>query len=295
MKLFSKRILNSIVLTAMILAYIACSSLRKQATNLPEQKQNDVKYGSNERNIMDVYLPANRDASTPFVLLIHGGGWVGYGKENIREYQDTLFANGIAVASINHRYANDSTIHYHEMITDAETALDYCSGHADEWHTRSNNFVVTGVSSGGHLALMTGYSSRKKIKAIVEFSAPVNFADTALLNYARQVNLLDLIQKMTGKIYRINEPLDAAFYDASPVNHIKKDIPVLIVHGDADPLVPYAQAQLFNQMLEEVGAVHKLITLPDVGHSLQPKDSVLYKMMYSEAVNWILKYGTDTD
>lgn len=293
MKLFSKRIFNTVVLTAMIVAYFACSSPQKQATNLPEQKLNDVKYGSDDRNIMDVYLPAKRGVSTPFVLLIHGGGWIGYGKEYIREYQDTLLANGIAVASINHRYANDSTVHYHEMITDAETALDYCSEHADGWHTRSNDFVVTGVSSGGHLALMTGYSSRKKIKAIVEISAPVNFADTALLNYSRQVNLLDLIQKMTGKIYSINEPPDAAFSDASPVNHIKKDIPVLIVHGDADPVVPYAQALLFNKKLEEVGAMHKLITLPDVGHNLQPRDSLLNKMMYSEAVKWILKYGCD--
>jgi len=295
MKLFSKKIVNVVVFAAIVTACFACSSLQKHATNFPEQKLFDEKYGPYERNIMDVYLPANRGVSTPIVLMIHGGGWVGYGKENIREYQDTLLANGIAVASINHRYANDSTIHYHEMIVDAEAALDYCSDHAEEWHIRGNGFVVTGVSSGGHLALMTGYSSNKKIQAIVEFSAPANFADTALLNYTRQVNLLDLIQKMTGKTYQTNQPLDPAFSDASPVNYIQKDIPVLIVHGDADPVVPYSQALLLNKKLEEAGAVHKLITLPDVGHSLQPKDSVLNKMMYSEVVNWILKYGSETN
>jgi len=277
---------------ALVLAHLACSPVQQSGANLAEEKLMDVKYGPYERNLMDVYLPAHRGDSTPFVLLIHGGGWVGYGKENIREYQDILLANGIAVASINHRYANDSTIHYQEMVADGEAALDYCADHAEQWHTRNNYFAVTGVSSGGHLALMTGYLSPQKINAIVEFSAPTNVADTALLNYTRRVGLLDLIQKMTGKVYQTNTRPDDAYFEASPVNHVKKEIPVLIIHGDADPVVPYVQALELNQKLESAGAVHKLVTLPNAGHSLQPQDSVLRDTMYSEAVNWILKYGT---
>lgn len=280
-------------IVAVIMIISACSSAKKTtAQALAQEKLNDVKYGPYDRNIMDVYLPANRTANTPFALLIHGGGWTGYGKEYIREYQDTMLAHGIAVASINHRYANDSTIHYKEMLADADAALTYCINHAAEWHTRSNNFVITGVSSGAHLALMYGFTSTKKINAIVEFSAPTNVSDTALLSYTMKVNLLDLIQKMVGKKFQPGQPLDAAFADASPVNHVRKDIPVLIIHGNADPVVPYVQALQLNEKLQQAGAVHKLVTLPNVGHSLEPKDSALKTMMYDEAVKWINTYGT---
>lgn len=270
---------------------VGCNTTNKPTTgSKTELKLSDVAYGTNPRNIMDVYLPANRNNTTPFAILIHGGGWVGYGKEYIREYQDSLLANGIAVASMNHRYANDSTIHYTQMLEDVDNALNYCIAHAKEWNTRKDYFVMTGVSSGGHLALLYGFTSPKKINAIVEFCAPTNLADTALLNYAVKTNLIDLIQKMTGKKYAEGKPLDPAFALSSPINHIK-NIPVLIVQGNADLVVPYSQSVQLNQALEEKGIVHKLVTIPNAGHDLNLTDPATRTLVYGEAVKWILKYG----
>lgn len=280
-----------LVYLSLLVLSIGCSTANKtKSSSTTELKLSDVVYGANPRNIMDIYLPANRNQTTPFALLIHGGGWVGYGKENIREYQDTLLANGIAVASMNHRYANDSTIHYPQMLEDVDNALNYCIAHAKEWNTRNDRFVMTGVSSGGHLALLYGFTSTNKINAIVEFAAPTNLADTALLNYAVKTNLIDLIQKMTGKKYKEGKPLDPSFALSSPINHIK-NIPVLIVQGKADRVVPYSQSLQLNQALEEKGIVHKLVTIPNAEHDLNLTDPATKKLVYGEAVKWILKYG----
>ena len=58
--------LYSFLLMMIIVAGSGCSSSHKIPVNLFEEKLNDVKYGSYSRNVMDVYLPPNRDKSTPF-------------------------------------------------------------------------------------------------------------------------------------------------------------------------------------------------------------------------------------
>ena len=35
----------------------------------------NVSYGTDARNKLDIYLPAERDISTPVILLVHGGSW----------------------------------------------------------------------------------------------------------------------------------------------------------------------------------------------------------------------------
>eukprot|EP01133_Synstelium_polycarpum_P010549 gene10549-12272_t len=229
-----------------------CAKAEKPVDSLTLQKKMDVVYGPYPRNIMDVYLPAGRSASTPFVLLIHGGAWTMAAKENIREYQDSLLAHGIAVASINHRYANNQDVHYPQMMEDVEKALNYCISQANQWNIRSDHFVLTGVSSGAHLALLYSYTSKKNINAIVEFCGPTDLTDTTTLNYEIKTGLIDVIQKMTGRNYVKGAQLDPSYADSSPVNHVK-NIPVLIIHGDKDKVVPYAQSLFLVKELQKKG------------------------------------------
>lgn len=276
------------------IAIICCftfAAWRLATVGVPAEKLMDVSYGPYPRNKMDVYLPANRTDHTPFVVLIHGGGWVGYGKEYVRGYQDTLFSHGIAVASINHRYANDSSVHYKDMLEDISNAVRYCIEHSAAWHVRSDQVIMTGYSSGAHLALLYSYMTSTRVAAIVEFSGPVNVGDTSLLNYASTIGLLTLVQKMVGAKYIRDKPVPPLFVDASPVSHVK-DIPVLIIHGDADAVVPFAQALQFDQLLKKKGITDKLIVLAGDGHDLMNlKDSTQRALEFGEAIKWIEKYG----
>ena len=55
--------------------------------------------------------------------------------------------------------------------------------------------------------------------------------------------------------------------EISPINFITAKLPpTLIIHGDADTLVPIQQATSFVKRAEEAGAVAKLITKPGAGH-----------------------------
>ncbi|MEJ2320192.1 MAG: prolyl oligopeptidase family serine peptidase, partial [Gemmatimonadales bacterium] len=45
------------------------------------------------------------------------------------------------------------------------------------------------------------------------------------------------------------------------------DIPVLIVHGEADEVVPVEESRRMAAALEEVGADVRYVELPGVGHN----------------------------
>lgn len=46
----------------------------------------------------------------------------------------------------------------------------------------------------------------------------------------------------------------------------ENDPPFLIIHGDADPLVPHCQSVLLHEALTKEGAKSEMITVPDGGH-----------------------------
>lgn len=252
-------------------------------------KLNNVKYGPYERNLLDVYLPPNRTPQTPFVILIHGGAWVQAGKEYVTDFQQYLLKEGIASVNINHRYANDSTVHYKEIMEDIDNAVNYCVSNAAKWNTRNTGFSTAGFSSGAHLALLYGYTSTKKINAILDFSGPTNFTDTTTLAYCVKVGLMALVQKISGDKFTDLNHIPESFSLASPYTHVKK-IPTFIAHGLVDPVVLISQSQQLADKLQDIKAPVEFIKVEGLAHDLDKKP-VEKEQLYRSAVKWLKTYG----
>jgi dipeptidyl aminopeptidase/acylaminoacyl peptidase len=59
---------------------------------------------------------------------------------------------------------------------------------------------------------------------------------------------------------------------ASPITYLKKDsLPILLVHGNVDPVVPYAQSVLMYEKAKEIGANVEFVTMENTAHSMEPK------------------------
>ena len=72
----------------------------------------------------------------------------------------------------------------------------------------------------------------------------------------------------------------------SPVNHVSADDPpVLVIHGDEDPVVPLQQSQTLVQKLKTAGVVHELIIKPGGGHGWPKNESEEKKF-----ADWFDKY-----
>src|SRR5262245_13621302 len=65
----------------------------------------DVRYGPHERNVLD-FWKARSDRSTPLVVFIHGGGFVGGDKSKGRgsAVQTRCLGAGVSYAAINYRF-----------------------------------------------------------------------------------------------------------------------------------------------------------------------------------------------
>lgn len=282
--------MNHILLFLFIFSFSGCSTTQSE-NEMAEIELTDVKYGSFERNKMDIYLPANRSANTPFVVNIHGGAWTVGDKSNDTSLSKYLLSKGIAVANINYRYATDSDTHLPELLDDVDNVFKYLIAHSKEWNTRSTGFSITGQSSGAHVSLMYAYTKTDKIKAIVDRCGPTDFTDTNTLWQLDNLHLMDAVNKMSGHktIWKEGDPIPELYTKSSPVKFVK-NIPILIIHGDKDPVVPIKQSYNLIDVLKAKNTIYKMLIFQGADHSLDALPGNSMKKLSSTA-DWINKYG----
>ena len=105
---------------------------------------------------LDLYLPKNRSAPNPTLMLFHGGGWVDGQKErNVFQLLPYL-SLGWAVINVEYRLARNSPAP--AAVEDCRCALRWVTYHAKEYSLDTSKIVLTGISAGGRLALITGFA-----------------------------------------------------------------------------------------------------------------------------------------
>lgn len=223
---------------------------------------------------LDVYAQRS-EAPAPTVIFIHGGGWVRGTKEASVLTVLPYIAMGYSVVNVEYRLAEVSLAP--AAIEDCRCALRWVVEHAKEYNFDATRLIVAGASAGGHLALTTGMiptsagfdrscqtPAEPRVAAIVNFFGITDIAD-----------LLDGPNKKPfpeGWPYTVqwlgNQPNRADVAKASsPLTYVRAGVPPTIsIHGDADPLVPYAHSVRLQEALQKAGVAHEFVTVPGGGH-----------------------------
>lgn len=283
--------MKRLLITIIIISVISVLNFTKLiAQDITEQKIRNVAYGSFRSSKMDVYLPVNRNAKTPFIILIHGGAWVMGDKFLNTAVQEAMLAKGIASINLNYRFADYGQTHYPAMLADIDSAVNYCIAHAEEWHTRKDGFITSGHSAGGHLALLYAYSTNKKISAIIAEAAPTDVTDTAFLNYQARIGMLSVVEKMANGKYVAGQPQPTGYKASSPIYHVK-NIPTLLIHGTVDKTVPYSQSVKLDSVLQSKNIIHKFLPVIGAGHDLNFNEPKTKSMIINEMITWAFRYG----
>jgi acetyl esterase/lipase len=224
---------------------------------------------------MDIYMPPKTTAPTPVVINIHGGGWNHGVKESQTGYS-TFFKMGYAVANIEYRLTGQATAP--AAVEDTRCALIYIIKNAKDLNIDVNKIVIMGGSSGGHLALMGGLLGNDhrfdgncpgveniKVAAIID-----KYGITDVWDWAYGPN----ITSKSAKNWLGDKAKDEAFAKSvSPMTYVNKNSPpTFIVHGDADPTVPYQQSVALNKKFEEAGVKVQFMTVEGGQHGKFPKD-----------------------
>ncbi|MCW3464165.1 alpha/beta hydrolase [Chitinophaga nivalis] len=260
-------------------------------TEIPAYKALNVVYGSHARNTMDVYLPANRTDTTPFVILLNGGGWTGGSKEDLKTTQELLLNRGAGSAAVNYRYVNTHNS-YKELMQDVLLAVKFCQSQAAVWKIRQQKYIISGPSAGGHLSLLFGYhyAPPGSISGIISFSGPTDFTTTSYLDFASLYGMIDVLNELAGEHYVSGKPIPAGFNAASPIKHIN-NIPTLLIHGDKDLVVPYEQAERLTVWLKAMGIRYKLITVPGSGHQIDLDNPANAELVIGGFLDWVFTYS----
>lgn len=219
---------------------------------------------------MDLYLPpAGKPA--PVVINIHGGGWNRGSKESQTGFS-TFFKAGFAVANIAYRLTPQATAP--AAVEDARCALIYLIKNAKALNIDVKRIVVMGGSAGGHLALMAGMlANDKRFDGNCQFDGQVKVA--AIID---KYGIADVggwtLKSKSAKTWLADKATDAEFVSAvSPISYVNKTTPpVFIVHGDADPTVPYQQSVDLHQKLKDAGVITEFITVPGGLHGKFEKE-----------------------
>lgn len=237
--------------------------------NLAERIIMDTSYGTDAKQKMDIYLPANRTNATKLLIMIHGGAWnAGDKSEGAYSQAINLFRQKwpeLAIANINYRLANNSNTHYNEIMSDISSAVSFMIGNKNNFVT-SDTLVMMGASAGAHLAMLYTYKYNNGgyVKSVADFFGPSVLNDWDWYNSFNiwlGVAIKDLLINFNGEpwnlpLYQSNSPYSTATAQSKPT---------IIFHGTLDVIVPLYQSQWLHSQLNSLGVPNEYYEYVD-GH-----------------------------
>lgn len=238
---------------------------------------------------MDVFTPKQQNQAA-IVFVVSGGWFSAHESINLGFVQEFL-KRGYTVFAVVHGSQPKFTIP--EVIDDMHRAVRFIRSRAAQYHIDADRIEICGLSAGGHLSLMQGTAGApgnpdakdpvdresSRVQAVACFFPPTDF-----LNYGKPGE--NAIGR--GILKDFKAPFDFREFDSktkafvpitdearileigktiSPINHVSNDDPpTLIIHGDADKLVPFQQAQIIVDKLKEAGVPAEVVTKKGQDH-----------------------------
>ena len=223
----------------------------------------------------DLYLALNESKPTPIVINIHGGGWKSGSKDTQGGFSP-FFKAGFAVANMEYRMSGQAKAP--AAIEDTRCMLVYIIENAKKLNIDPNKIIIMGGSAGGHLALMGGLLAN-------DHRFDTNCLSTKNIKVAAIIDkygIMDVWDWTYGPEHKSSSPAfwlgdnaknETFIQSVSPISYVtKKSPPIFIVHGDADPTVPYQQSVDLYKKLQELGVKSEFFTVPGGLHGKFDKD-----------------------
>jgi acetyl esterase/lipase len=264
-----------------------CLPLR--ADDLPPfNRIEDVIYGRKFGTALtlDVFQPAKTNGFG--VLLMVSGGWYSSHEGINPNFFAPLLARGYTVFAVVHGSQPKFTVT--EIVPDIHRAVRFVRHNAKRFGVDPQHFGITGGSAGGHLSLTMAVKGApgdpnakdpvdresSAIQAVACFFPPTDF-----LNYGKPgedavgVGTLKDFKSGFGPMADTPEGRQKLGHEISPIYFVRSNLPpLLILHGDADKLVPIQQSESFVKACQDKGCVARLVVKPGKVHGWpdMPKD-----------------------
>lgn len=240
-----------------------------------------IAYGSGPQQFGELWLPAG---TGPFalVVLVHGGCWLAEyaGFDLMGPMSAALRDQGIAVWNIEYRKLGEAGGGYPGTFQDVAAAVDHVRTLARTYPLDLSHVILSGHSAGGHLSLWA--AGRKGLPADSPLKTTDPLPVRGVVTLGGIVDLRDYhgrgpdacggpgtIDRLIGAGQRPGNP----YADTSPGEAPQNDIPLTLISGSRDAIVPPSFAQHYGakaagpdlRELEIDGAGHFELITPQSG------------------------------
>ena len=259
----------------------------------PYDVKQDVAYGQAKGHdlLIDVFVPngkARHDYFKPNdngfgrgLIDVISGGWNSSRARQEEHERAAVFsilcARGYTVFAIRVGSLPDFTAL--EMVANLQRGVRWVKAHAAEYGVDPDRLGMMGASAGGHLSLLFMLDPQPgepdaadpllkhstAVKAVGAFFPPTDFLDWdgRVATIERHEHLI-FSDGMEGKS---EEEVRAAMERISPARLVKgKTPPLLLIHGDVDPVVPLQQSEVMIKAMRDAGNPAELIVKEGGGH-----------------------------
>jgi acetyl esterase/lipase len=217
---------------------------------------------------MEVLQPARPNKAA--VVFVVSGGWIS-DHSMLESYgpalKKGLVGDGFTVFEVVH--GAQPRFKVTEIVEQVRTAVRFVRAHAADYGIDTNRVGVSGISSGGHLALMIAASRDARVNAVAAISPPTDLANWGkpAFVFTDEPQLAMFVSALSADPRAPKATVVALARQLSPINYVDaKYPPTLIIHGDSDKVVPSQQAQDMDQALAKAGVEHKLEMIRGGGH-----------------------------
>ena len=217
----------------------------------------DVAYGSDPRQKLDIYAPAEATGEfRPLLVFFHGGGWYKGNRESYGFAGRAFAAQGFVVAVPSYRLVPGNV--FPDFLIDGAAAIAAARKVAARYGGDPDSIVLSGHSAGAHIAAMVALDPRylakagvprAAIKGVAGLSGPYNFLPFTS----------DSAKNAMGHVVdkRITQPIHYVTPDAPPM---------LLVTGGEDVTVKPHNAHDLYAALTAAGVEAEVADYPGLGH-----------------------------
>jgi acetyl esterase/lipase len=222
-----------------------------------------IRYGEGADHVADVWLPqaVDRPTPVPLVIVIHGGFWrAGYGRSIAAPMSVALRDDGYAVAAVEYRRTGAGggwPATTDDIRAAVETVPRLLGDRAD------GPTVLVGHSAGGHLALWAAAQATvPRLGGVVSLGGVCDLVRADELALDRDGDDGAVATLLGGRSRDVPERYAAA----DPMQLPPPRVPVVLVHGVDDRIVPVELSRRYAAYARAAGAAVELVELPGVEH-----------------------------
>jgi acetyl esterase/lipase len=242
-----------------VLILSACSEAKFAVVNAPSvtysgQIINNIAYGDNERQKLDIYIPNIDVKSLPVIVFFHGGRWSFGSKDQYKFVGMTLSQQGYIVVMPNTRLYPE--VKHPTFVEDGAKATAWVHENIAEYGG-NDDLYLSGHSSGAHIAAL--------ITANENYLEKFDLSTDIINAFAGISGPYDFVPEEPDLKDMFGPPSD--YHEMQLTTYINGDEPpMLLLYTEEDETVHIRNLELLRDKINEEGGQVETIIYPKGDH-----------------------------